>query len=100
MTYLISVTNRECSLNFNDEDGLTYKGNIKDVALMFARHVYNNYNGYTHYLINDTLNVKYSDGNFILSWIESPKRGYVPAPEWWLDFKNEFDKIMKMKAFM
>lgn len=105
MTYLLSLTNKECSLNFNDEDGIEYKGSIKDVALMFARHVYNNYNGYVSYIINKTIKVVYTVENtnnkFSLIWLKTYANGLeYPPPEWWGEFKKEFDKIMKMKAFM
>lgn len=100
MPYLIALTNKTCSLKFRDEDGVAYEGDLKDVALMFAKHIYDNYNGYTHYIINNNFRVEHNSGNFSLSWIEwYDKRPHMPEPEWWNEFTKEFDKIMKMKAF-
>jgi hypothetical protein len=100
MPYLIALTDKNCSLNFRDEDGVTYEGDLKDVALMFAKHIYNNYNGYTHYTINNNFQVVHADNIFSLSWIiKSEKRPDIPEPEWWNEFSKEFDRIMKMKVF-
>jgi hypothetical protein len=104
MAYMISLNNKECCLNFNDESGVYYNGHIKDVALMFARHLFNTYNGYTTYIINNCIQISHISNNFIMSWVgDSWIDGnikLIPVPKWWNEFQNEFNKIMKMKAFM
>lgn len=70
-------------------------GNVKDAAIAFAKFFLEMYIGYIKEDINGTIEINCKKGeDYTIDWIG------ISKPEFWEEFKQEFEKFCKLRAFL
>lgn len=101
---VIEISNDKGGVLLNSDGTVIITGDVKSAALAFTKHILDNYNGYTKQVINKYLVVNCMDRqNYTLDWVTSDWATSInppTKPAQWAEFKEEFERICKLKAFI
>lgn len=83
---------------------LIVKGNIKNAAFALSKQILNDRGKATSIEYNRCIKIKCKPGKpFTIEWVGEgilPDGDVFPEPKFWEEFKQEFERFCKLKAFI
>lgn len=99
----ITVTDQKSELKIFSNGTATLNGNVKDIANVLGKVVLNNYSKSSHLKLNECIMIVCTSGfAYTIDWIGKGvlQDDLMPEPLFWEEFKMEFERYCKMKAFL
>jgi hypothetical protein len=94
---VVNLANTEASLKLYGSGGVRLEGDVKAAAMLFANYMLNDKPRADFTTVNGSLKAKCKLGeDYTIEWANYR----YDAPYWWQEFKAEYEKICRLKAFL
>lgn len=94
---VFKLANGEASIKLYGSGGVKLEGNVREAAFMFAKHMLNDKPRADFTTLNSSIKAKCKLGeDYTIDWVNSR----FDEPYWWQEFKAEYEKICRLKAFL